>query len=205
MRYAIATVLSQALKGNRGRTRGWCDCEPERDYDVIIVGVGGHGLATACDLAKEHGMSNVAILEKGWIGGGNNGRNTTIIRSNYRLDGNTRFSEHSMKLWEGLPHDLNVNLMVSHRGIDNLFHSTDQMDTHVRRGNVMRGNGIDAERLSRAELQRRIPYRDYSSQARLVDIDRHPSVFPPGRFAQMPVHHMGRRLHHRSAGGTFDL
>ena len=117
---------------------------PEADYDVVIVGGGGHGLATAYYLAKEHGITNVAVLEKGWIGSGNAGRNTTIIRSNYLLPGNIPFYEWSMKLWEGLEQDLNYNAMVSQRGVLNLYHSDAQRDAFARRGNAMRLHGVDA-------------------------------------------------------------
>ena len=116
-------------------------------YDVVIVGAGGHGLATAYYLAKEHGITDVAVLEKGWLGGGNTGRNTTIIRSNYLLDANAGLYEFSLKLWEGLSRDLNYNVMASQRGVVNLAHSDAQMDGFARRGNAMRLNGIDAELL----------------------------------------------------------
>ncbi len=112
---------------------------------MIVVGGGGHGLATAHYLAKIHGICNVAVLEKGWIGSGNAGRNTTIIRSNYLLPGNNPFYEWSMQLWEGLEKDLNYNAMVSQRGIINLCHSDAQRDAYLRRGNAMRMHGVDAE------------------------------------------------------------
>jgi sarcosine oxidase subunit beta len=133
---------------------------------VVIVGGGGHGLATAYYLAKEHGISNVAVLEKGWLGGGNIGRNTTIIRSNYMLEANAHFYEFSLKLWEQLSQDLNFNLMFSQRGVINLAHSDPQLDGYSRRGNAMRLNGIDAELLSREEVQRRVPLLDCSREAR---------------------------------------
>jgi methylglutamate dehydrogenase subunit A len=164
-RYSIWNVLRQAAKGNTGWTRAWRDPDPKPAYDIVIVG-SGHGLATAYYLAKEHGISNVAVLEKGWLGGGSIGRNTTIIRSNYMMDGNTQFYEHSLKLWEGLSHDLNFNAMVSQRGVINLVHSPGQWDTAARRGNVLRLNGIDALLLTRDEVMQRVPYLDYSPQAR---------------------------------------
>ena len=133
---------------------------------MVIVGAGGHGLATAYYLAEEHGIHNVAVLEKGWLGGGNTGRNTTIVRSNYLLDANARFYEFSLKLWEGLSQDLNFNVMFSQRGVINLAHSDPQLDAYARRGNAMRLNGIDAEMLSREEIQRRVPLLDCSRQAR---------------------------------------
>lgn len=132
----------------------------------MIVGGGGHGLATAYYLAKNHGIRNVAVVERSYIGSGNVGRNTTIVRSNYMIGGNTAFFEHSLKLWEGLSHDLNFNVMLSQRGQVVLGHGPSQMDTLARRGNIMRLNGIDAELLDRGEVIRLLPYLDYSSRAR---------------------------------------
>jgi sarcosine oxidase subunit beta len=153
------------LTGHRGWSPAWRDASPASAYDVVIVGGGGHGLATAHYLAKAHGITSVAVLEKGWIGGGNAGRNTTIIRSNYELPGNAAFYETSMKLWEGLEQDLNYNAMVSQRGVLNLFHSDAQRDAYARRGNAMRMHGIDAELLDLAEVRRLAPFLNYD-QAR---------------------------------------
>ena len=108
MRYSLLSVIAQAFKGNQGWTPAWRDAAPKAEYDAIIVGGGGHGLATAYYLAKNHGLTNIAVLEKGWIGGGNVGRNTTIVRSNYREHTNIPFYEHSLKLWEGLEQDINI-------------------------------------------------------------------------------------------------
>jgi sarcosine oxidase subunit beta len=130
---------------------------------VIVVGGGGHGLATAHYLAKVHGLTNVAVLEKGWIGSGNAGRNTTIIRSNYLLPGNNPFYEFSMKLWEGLEQDLNYNTMVSQRGVLNLYHSDAQRDAYARRGNAMRMHGVDAELLDREALRAMLPFLDFDN------------------------------------------
>ena len=132
----------------------------------MVIGGGGHGLATAYYLAKEHGMTNVAVLEKSWLGGGNTGRNTTIVRSNYHLDANAHFYEFALKLWEGLSQDLNFNVMYSARGVLNLTHSPAEVDAAMRRGNAMRLNGIDAEWMSRDEVARWIPNLDCSPQAR---------------------------------------
>ncbi|WP_342239103.1 sarcosine oxidase subunit beta family protein [Inquilinus sp. OTU3971] len=163
MRYSIFSVLGQAFKGQKGWTPAWRDAAPKPDYDVIIVGGGGHGLATAHYLAKEHGITRVAVLEKGWIGGGNVGRNTTIIRSNYLLPGNIPFYEWSMKLWEGLEQDLNYNAMVSQRGVLNLFHSDAQRDAYARRGNAMRLHGVDAELLDREQVRALVPLLDFDN------------------------------------------
>jgi sarcosine oxidase subunit beta len=163
VRYSIFSVLGQALRGQKGWTPAWRDAAPKPDYDVIIVGGGGHGLATAHYLAKEHGVTRVAVLEKGWIGGGNVGRNTTIIRSNYLLPGNIPFYEWSMKLWEGLEQDLNYNAMVSQRGVLNLFHSDAQRDAYARRGNAMRLHGVDAELLDREQVRALVPLLDFDN------------------------------------------
>jgi methylglutamate dehydrogenase subunit A len=163
MKYSIFSLLQQALKGQTGWTPAWRDPEPKPEYDVIIVGGGGHGLATAYYLAKEHGIRNVAVVEKGWIGGGNAGRNTTIIRSNYLLPGNTPFYEWSLKLWEGLEQDFNYNAMVSQRGVINLFHSDAQRDAAVRRGNAMRLCGVDAELLDREGVRAHLPFLDFDN------------------------------------------
>ena len=148
-RFSIFGLAGHAASGHLRWRPTWRDASPREAYDIIIVGGGGHGLATAHYLAKVHGVTNVAVIERGWIGGGNAGRNTTIIRSNYGLDGNIPFYEWSMKLWEGLEQDLNYNTMVSQRGVLNLFHSDAQRDAYARRGNSMRLHGVDAELLDR--------------------------------------------------------
>ena len=163
MRYSIFNLMRQALTGHRGWGPAWRDASPQPAYDIIVIGGGGHGLATAHYLAKVHGIAKVAVLEKGWIGSGNAGRNTTIIRSNYLLAGNNPFYELSMKLWEGLEQDLNYNTMVSQRGVLNLYHSDAQRDAYVRRGNAMRMHGVDAELLDAAAVARMLPFLDFAN------------------------------------------
>ena len=160
MRYSLASLLANALTGNKNWKPVWREPEPKRSYDVIIVGGGGHGLATAHYLAKEHGITNVAVIEKSYLGSGNVGRNTTIVRSNYLLPGNEPFYEWSLKLWEGLEQDLNYNAMVSQRGVLNVFHSDAQRDSFVRRGNAMRFHGADAELLDNDQVRALVPFVD---------------------------------------------
>jgi len=162
MRYSALSLLTHGLTGNKGWGQIWRKPEPKPAYDAVIVG-GGHGLATAYYLAKEHGMTNIAVLEKGYLGSGNIGRNTTIIRSNYMLPGNNAFYERAMTLWEGLAQDLNFNIMVSQRGILNVFHSDPQRNAYARRGNAMRLLGVDAELLSRDQVRKLLPFADFDN------------------------------------------
>jgi heterotetrameric sarcosine oxidase beta subunit len=163
MRYSLFSLLRHSLSRHRGWAPAWRDAAPKAAYDVIIVGGGGHGLATAYYLAKVHGIRNVAVLEKRYIGSGNAGRNTTIIRSNYLLPGNNPFYEWSMKLWEGLEQDLNYNTMVSQRGVLNLYHSDAQRDAYARRGNAMRMHGVDAELLDTEGVRTMLPFLDFEN------------------------------------------
>jgi heterotetrameric sarcosine oxidase beta subunit len=163
MRYSIFNLFRQALRNHREWQPAWRDATPKEQYDVIVVGGGAHGLATAYYLAKVHNIKRVALLEKSWIGSGNAGRNTTIIRSNYLLPGNLPFYEHSMRLWEGLERELNYNVMVSQRGVLNLYHSDAQRDAFARRGNAMRLHGVDAELLDAAEVRRMAPFLDFDN------------------------------------------
>ncbi len=163
MRYSGFRIIKEALTGHKGWEKAWRNPEPKPDYDFIVIGGGGHGLATAYYLAKEFGQSRIAVLEKGWIGGGNVGRNTTIVRSNYMLDGNEPFYEFSLKLWEGLEQDFNYNAMISQRGIINLYHSDPQRDAFTRRANAMLLNGADAELLNAAQLQKMCPFLDFDN------------------------------------------
>ena len=163
-RYSLVNLVRYGLTGHGGWKPAWRDPEPKAEYDAISVG--GHGLASAYYLAKNHGFTNIAVLEKGWIGGGNTGRNTTIVRSNYLLDANAKFYEHGMKLWERLSQDLNFNVMFSQRGVINLAHSKGQLEGFRRRGNAMRLNGIDAELLDRDQVAAFVPELDISPTVR---------------------------------------
>ena len=163
MRFSAVEILKNGLLENKSWAPHWRSPEPKPEYDVLIVGGGGHGLATAYYLAQNDGLKNIAVLEKGHLGSGNIGRNTTIVRSNYMLPGNSEFYSHSLKLWEGLEQELNYNTMMSQRGQVVLFHSDGQRDAAVRRANAMRNRGDDAELLSLPKLKKLVPYLDYQN------------------------------------------
>jgi sarcosine oxidase subunit beta len=161
MRFSGLRFLKEALTGHGGWKPLWRNPDPQPSYDYIIVGGGGHGLATAYYLANEFRQARIAVLEKGWLGSGNIGRNTTIIRSNYLLPGNQPFYEFSMKLWEDMEQAFNFNAMVSQRGILNLIHSDGQRDAYRRRGNAMRLSGADAELLDAGQVRDMYPFLNF--------------------------------------------
>ena len=165
-KFSIFSLARNALGHNEGWSPQWRNPEPKPVYDAVIIGAGGHGLATAYYLAKLHGITNIAVLEKGWLGGGNTGRNTTIIRSNYLWDESAAIYEHSLKLWEGLSRDLNYNVMLSQRGVMNLCHTVHDVQEATRRINANRLNGVDAEWLTAAQVKAFCPIIDVSRSAR---------------------------------------
>ncbi|KAB2702532.1 MULTISPECIES: sarcosine oxidase subunit beta family protein [Brucella] len=165
-RFSAASIIKNALSGNKNWKPQWPNAEPKAEYDVIIVGAGGHGLGAAYYLAKEHGITNVAVIEKGWLGGGNTGRNTTIIRSNYLYDESAHLYEHAMKLWEGLSQDLNYNVMFSQRGVMMLAHTVHDVQSFKRHIHANRLNGIDNEWLTKEQAKEYCPPLDISANAR---------------------------------------
>ena len=165
-RFSALSLLRAGLTGQKGWSRHWRDPEPRAQYDVIVIGGGGHGLATAYYLAKVHGVRSVAVLERGWIGGGNTGRNTTIVRSNYRQPQLQRLLEYSLTTWETLSDELNYNVMFSQRGALFLGHSDADMTHLAERGDSLRCAGIDAELLTRDQVARLVPLLDMSPNAR---------------------------------------
>ncbi len=166
MKYSLLSLFRQGLSGHRNWPQAWTNPEPKPAYDVIIIGAGGHGLATAFYLASEHGMKNIAVLEKGYIGGGNTARNTTILRSNYLWDESARLFEHSMQMWESLTESLNFNVMLSQRGVYNLGHTLQDMRDIERRVNANYLGDIDAVVVTASELKERIPLLNVSANSR---------------------------------------
>ena len=165
-KFSAWSLARNALTGHHRWPRQWRSPEPKPAYDVVIIGGGGHGLATAYYLAKNHGVINVAVLEKGWLGGGNTGRNTTIVRSNYLWDESTALYEHSLKLWESLSRELNYNVMFSQRGVVNLAHNPGDVRAGRRRVEANRLNGVDSGWLTPGQLRRRCPILNTSSALR---------------------------------------
>ena len=156
--FSIWSLLRNSMSYHEDWQKQWRSPEPKREYDVVVIGAGGHGLATAYYLAKEHGVRNVAVIERGYLGGGNTGRNTTIVRSNYLWDESTALYEKAMKLWEGLSQDINYNVMFSQRGVMNLGHSLQDMRDIERRVNANRLNGVDGEVVTPAQIKEMIPF-----------------------------------------------
>lgn len=157
MKNSLFSMARNAFKGHRNWPATWRHTELKRHYDIVIVGGGGHGLATAYYLAKNHGLKNIAVLEKGWIGGGNTGRNTTIVRSNYMFEESIRFYDLSLQLFEGLSKELNYNLMFGQNGVLNLAYSRHEMRVMNRRTNALRHQGVDAEMLDADGVRRLLP------------------------------------------------
>ena len=160
------SLLKQALNGHKGWREQWPDSQPKAEYDVVIVGAGGHGLGAAYYLAKEHGITNVAVIDKGWLGGGNTGRNTTIIRSNYLYDESARLYDHALDLWENLSQELNYNVMYSKRGVLMLAHNVHDVQSFQRHVNSNRLNGVDNRWLSKEECKAFCPPLNISPDAR---------------------------------------
>ena len=164
--YSTLRLLREGLRGHTGWQPAWRDAEPKGDYDALVIGGGGHGLATAYYLAKNHGLKRIALVEKGWLGGGNTGRNTTAIRSNYFYPESVALYDFALKLYEGLSRDLNYNIMFSQRGLAVVAHSEAEMEMAARIVNAMQINGTDAELLSREQVLEKAPLLNQSDSAR---------------------------------------
>ncbi len=164
MRYSGLRVIREALNGQRGWKPAWRNPEPKPNYDIIVIGGGGHGLATAHYLATKYGEKSIAVVEKGWIGSGNAGRNTTIVRGDYTLPPNTRFYDHSVGLWEKMERELNFNVMHSQRGLLFLHHNDSERDDHYRKTNIMRMQGTDGEVLGPEQLRKMYPSMNFDGR-----------------------------------------
>lgn len=173
--YSVLTLVKRALGGHRGWPQAWRSPDPKRHYDVVIIGGGGHGLATAYYLAKEHGVRNIAILEKGWIGGGNTGRNTTMVRSDYMFPESAAVYDFALRLYEGLARDVNFNIMLSQRGWLTLIHDQHQLESARHKANWLNCNGVDGEVISQDEVRRMLPH---------LNMDRNPRYPVIGAFLQ---------------------
>ena len=165
-RFSGFAVAREAMRAHIGWEKQWENPEPKSEYDVIIIGAGGHGLATAYYLAAEHGISNIAVLEKGWLGGGNTGRNTTIIRSNYLFDESAGLYNHAIKLWEGLSQELNYNVMFSQRGVMMMAHNVHDVQVFKRHIHANRLNGVDNQWLTPEQAKAYCPPLETSASAR---------------------------------------
>ena len=165
-KYSVFSLVKNALSYHENWQPAWRSPEPKKEYDAIIVGGGGHGLTTAYYLAKNHGLTNIAVIEKGWIGGGNTGRNTTIIRSNYLWDQSAALYEHALKLWEGMSQELNYNVMFSQRGVMNVAHNLHDVRELKRRWHANRLNDIDCEWLSTQQVKEFCPVINTSPNIR---------------------------------------
>ena len=165
-KYSIFSIIKNSFSYHQNWQKAWRNPEPKKNYDAIIVGAGGHGLASAYYLASIHGIKNIAVIEKGWLGGGNTGRNTTIIRSNYLWDESASIYEHSLKLWENLSNELNFNVMFSQRGVLTIAHSEHELKEMSRRVNAIRLNGIDSEILNPSQIKRFVPIIDVDQKLR---------------------------------------
>ena len=164
VKFSVFSLARNALNYHQDWPRHWRSPDPKPEYDIVIVGGGGHGLATAYYLAKQHGITNVAVIEKGWLGGGNTGRNTTIVRSNYLWDESAALYDHSVNLWENLSQELNYNVMFSPRGLLHIAHTVHDMQEIGRRGNAIHLNGIDSEFLTPGQVQQMVPFINLNSR-----------------------------------------
>lgn len=160
-RYSVFAIAREAMRYHTGWEKAWAAPEPKAKYDAVIVGAGGHGLATAYYLGKNHGIRNVAIIEKGWLGGGNTGRNTTVVRSNYFFPESVRLYDMALKLYEGLSRELNYNIMLSQRGMISLAHTPAEMEMAARVVNAMQINGTDAELFGPEDVRRVVPIYNF--------------------------------------------